>query len=250
MSKQTSTDVRFPGSQDGDIVEVHGLSTSFTVAYTATSAPSSGAIGAETGLTHEQIILRVTATTDCFITTAATPVALADGTHHYIPLGREQDIRKIQFSDKERTVRAVTWGDLSTAYRSTGIPNITTYFPMPKKFPNLLKSLGVSVKDMFTDVESKKRVYRWIEENVHGPDKNKQETLRSYIWASAQNEEGQKAQAWLETMESYRFTAVTGVKCVEKLFEINPLGALTPAMAFGADLVLELPKTVRLDSII
>ena len=121
---------------------------------------------------------------------------------------------------------------------------------MPKKFPNLLKSLGVSVKDMFTDVESKKRVYRWIEENVHGPDKNKQETLRSYIWASAQNEEGQKAQAWLETMESYRFTAVTGVKCVEKLFEINPLGALTPAMAFGADLVLELPKTVRLDSII
>jgi len=54
-----------------------------------------------------------------------------------IPLEKEE-IRKIQFSDKERTVRSVTWGDLSTAYRTTGIPNITTYFPLPKKFTNLL----------------------------------------------------------------------------------------------------------------
>ncbi|MHA1916475.1 MAG: hypothetical protein ACW97V_19155, partial [Promethearchaeota archaeon] len=166
-----------------------------------------------------------------------------------IPL-KEQGIRKIQFSDKERTVRPVTWGDLSTAYRSTGIPNITTYFPLPKKFPNLLKSLGVSAKDMLTDSESKKKVYRWIEENIHGPDKNKQETLKTYIWASVQNEEGEQVQAWLETMESYRFTAVAGVRCVEKIFEVKPKGAVTPAMAFGADFVLELPKTVRLDSIV
>lgn len=166
-----------------------------------------------------------------------------------IPL-KEQGIRKIQFSDTERTVRPVTWGDLSTAYRSTRIPNITTYFPLPKKFPDLLKSLGVSVKDMSTDTEAKRKVYNWIEENVHGPDKIKQKTLKTYIWASAHNEKGQQTQAWLETMESYRFTAVAGVKCVEKVFEIEPKGAITPAMAFGADLVLELPKTVRLDSIV
>jgi short subunit dehydrogenase-like uncharacterized protein len=165
-----------------------------------------------------------------------------------IPL-QEQDVRKIQFSDIERTVRPVTWGDLSTAYRSTGIPNITTYFPLPKKFPNLLKSLGISAKEMAKDQEAKRKVYNWIEENIHGPDKHKQETLKTYIWASVHNEEGQQAQAWLETIESYRFTAVAGVRCVEKIFEIQPTGAITPAMAFGADLVLELPRTVRLDSI-
>ena len=111
MSKQTSTDVRFPGSQDGDIVEVHGLSSSFTVVYTATSAASSDTIGTETGLTHEQIILRVVATTDCFITTAATPTAVADGTHHYLPLGREQDIR-VPKTHKIAAVRATADGSI------------------------------------------------------------------------------------------------------------------------------------------
>jgi short subunit dehydrogenase-like uncharacterized protein len=161
----------------------------------------------------------------------------------------EPNIRKIQFSDKERTVRPVTWGDLSTAYRTTGIPNITTYFPLPKKFPNLLEFLGVSPKDMLENEESKKKVNRWIEKNIHGPDEEKRNSYRCYMWASVINDNGMKAEAWLETMESYRFTAVAGVRCVEKILEIKPKGALTPALAFGADFVLEIPETIRLDSI-
>jgi short subunit dehydrogenase-like uncharacterized protein len=164
------------------------------------------------------------------------------------PLDNEE-IRKIQFSDKERTVRPVTWGDLSTAYRTTGIPNITTYFPLPKKFPNLLGSLGISPKDMSEKEESKKKVDRWIEENVHGPDEFKRKTYRCYISASVYNNKGMEAHAWLETMESYRFTAVSGVRSVEKLFDIEPTGALTPALAFGADFILEFPETKRIDSI-
>lgn len=161
----------------------------------------------------------------------------------------DNNIRKIQFSDKERVVRPVTWGDLSTAYRTTGIPNITTYFPLPKKFPSLLESIGVTPKEMFESEESKKKVNKWIEKNIHGPDEVKRKTYRCYIWASVSNDKGMKAQAWLETMESYRFTAVSGVRCVEKIFEMKPSGALTPALAFGADFVLEIPETKRFDSI-
>ncbi|MFX0083189.1 MAG: hypothetical protein ACFE94_15705 [Candidatus Hodarchaeota archaeon] len=61
------------------------------------------------------------------------------------PLDKEE-VRKIRFSDKERTVRPVSWGDLSTAHRTTGIPNITTYFLLPKKFPNLLGLLVFHLK--------------------------------------------------------------------------------------------------------
>lgn len=159
------------------------------------------------------------------------------------------EVRKMQFSDMERTVRPVTWGDLSTAYRSTGIPNITTYFPLPKKFPNLLGSLGISPKEMSENEEAKKKVDSWIEENIHGPDENKRKTYRCYIYASVHNTKGVKAQAWLETMESYRFTAVAGVRSVEKLLELRPKGALTPALAFGADFILEIPETKRIDTI-
>lgn len=160
-----------------------------------------------------------------------------------------EEIRKIRFSDKERTVRPVTWGDLSTAYRTTGIPNITTYFPLPKKFPNLLGSIGVSPKELLENKESKKNVDRWIEENVHGPDDFKRKTYRCYISASVYNDQGKEAHAWLETMESYRFTAVAGVRSVEKLFDVEPTGVLTPALAFGKDFILEIPETKRFDSI-
>ncbi|MFW9940763.1 MAG: saccharopine dehydrogenase family protein [Candidatus Thorarchaeota archaeon] len=161
----------------------------------------------------------------------------------------KEEIRKIRFSDKERTVRPVTWGDLSTAYRTTGIPNITTYFPLPKKFPNLLGSIGVSPKELLENKESKKNVDRWIEENVHGPDDFKRKTYRCYISASVYNDQGKEAHAWLETMESYRFTAVAGVRSVEKLFDVEPTGVLTPALAFGKDFILEIPETKRFDSI-
>ena len=162
---------------------------------------------------------------------------------------KKDDIRKIRFSDKERTVRPVTWGDLATAYRTTGIPNITTFMPLPKKFPSLLQSLGVSAKDFNENEESKKKVKEWIEKNIHGPDQLKRETFRCYLWAQVTNRKGEKAQAWVETMESYRFTAVAGVRCVEKLLDLKPIGALTPALAFGADFILEIPETARFDSI-
>jgi len=162
---------------------------------------------------------------------------------------KKDNIRKIRFSDKERLVRPVTWGDLATAYRTTRIPNITTYMPLPKKFPNLLQSIGVSAKDMNENEESKKKVKEWIEKNIHGPDQVKRETYRCYLWAQVTNNKGENAQAWVETMESYRFTAVAGVRCVEKLLELEPIGVLTPALAFGADFLLEIPETIRIDSI-
>ncbi|MHA1931503.1 MAG: saccharopine dehydrogenase family protein [Promethearchaeota archaeon] len=111
---------------------------------------------------------------------------------------KKDDIRTIRFSDKERVVRPVTWGDLA---------------------------------------------------NIHGPDLIKRETYRCYLWAQATNDKGESTQAWVETMESYQFTAVAGVRCVEKILELKPIGTLTPALAFGADFLLEIPKTTRFDSI-
>lgn len=48
-------------------------------------------------------------------------------------------------------------------------------------------------------------------------------------------------------MECYKFTAVASVRSVEKVFEFSPKGALTPALAFGKDFIIEIPDTKRLD---
>ena len=165
-----------------------------------------------------------------------------------IPL-EKRDIRNLQFSDQERPVGPATWGDLSTAYRTTSIPNITTYLSLPKMKVSPLRSAGVSFDEMSSNEEAKNKVFDWIGNNVYGPDEIKRQTNRCYIWASVRNDEERVEQAWLETMESYRFTAVAGVRCVEKVFDLHPKGALTPALAFGADFLLEIPETVRYDSL-
>jgi short subunit dehydrogenase-like uncharacterized protein len=82
---------------------------------------------------------------------------------------------------------------------------------------------------------------------VSGPDERMRQTARSYIWARVTAEDGLEAQAWLETVEAYRFTAEAGVRCLERLLAENPSGTLTPAMAFGADFVLEIEGSRRYD---
>ena len=72
---------------------------------------------------------------------------------------------------------------------------------------------------------------------------------RAHVWARAADERGNEAQAWLETSEVYQFTAVAGVRCVEKVLEDRLRGALTPALAFGADFVLEIEGTQRFDAL-
>jgi short subunit dehydrogenase-like uncharacterized protein len=53
----------------------------------------------------------------------------------------------------------------------------------------------------------------------------------------------------METTESYRFTALAAVASVEKTLESGLSGALTPALAFGADFVMEIDGTRRVDQV-
>jgi short subunit dehydrogenase-like uncharacterized protein len=157
--------------------------------------------------------------------------------------------RQVRFSHRERTVIPVPWGDLATAFQTTGIPNITTYMAFPPgsiRLMRLMTPLGQRV----LAVRAIRRLFqKWVEKTVHGPDAEMRRTRRSYVWARAADESGREAQAWLETSESYQFTAVGGVCCVEKILQERPQGALTPALAFGADFVLEIEGTRRLDTL-
>ncbi|MBY8987579.1 MAG: hypothetical protein KGD61_03915, partial [Candidatus Lokiarchaeota archaeon] len=131
------------------------------------------------------------------------------------------------------------WADLVTAYVSTGIPNITVYAPYSKSIVKMMKETKLK----------KDKVHEWIKENVSGPDEQMRNTAHSYITAKVINNKGEEAQAWLETMEAYRFTAVAGVRAVEKIFEFSPKGVLTPSLAFGEDFILDIPETKRFDSL-
>lgn len=159
--------------------------------------------------------------------------------------------KRIRFIDKERISYAISWGDLCTAYRTTRIPNITTYMALPKYISYLTGPVDFIFRSIIGLNIIQKFVKFIIEKRVQGPDEYVRKNYNSYIWAKARNEKGDTFESWLKTLEAYQLTAISAIKCVKKLREkeSNVIGTLTPALAFGGDFILEFPDTVRRDSL-
>lgn len=155
--------------------------------------------------------------------------------------------RKVRFSDGLRTVVPIPWGDLETAYRSTGVPNITTYMAIGGGATRLLRIAGPAVQRALRRYAVRRIAQKVVERVAQGPDEALRHGGRSYLWARAADERGYAAEAWLETAEAYQFTALAGVRAVETVLERQLSGALTPAQAFGADWVVGIEGTRRLD---
>lgn len=167
------------------------------------------------------------------------------------PLGKGR--RKVRFSDgRERTLTPFPWGDLVTAYHTTGIPNITSYLALPP-LPGLRLVSGPTTK--LLGIKGVQRLAnRAAALAFSGPDEEAQRTGRSYLWARASSSDGESAEAWLETGEVYRFTALAGVRLVEHVLAAAkrgtlPTGSVTPAGAFGADFVLDIEGVRRFDAL-
>ncbi|EYF05666.1 Hypothetical protein CAP_2956 [Chondromyces apiculatus DSM 436] len=157
--------------------------------------------------------------------------------------------RRVRFPDREQVVMAIPWGDLATAYRTTAVPNITTYMAMPGAGSPLMEPVNGFLKWATAFPAVQQWGEKAIDRLVKGPSQQDRDTMRSYVWARAADREGHAKEAWLDTVEAYRLTAEAGVRAVEKILETRPVGALTPALAFGADFVLEIESTRRLDKL-
>ena len=157
--------------------------------------------------------------------------------------------RQVSFPHGERTVVPIPWGDLATAFQTTGIPNITTCMAFPRSTIRLLRWMALPGQKVLAVKAVRRLFQKWVERSISGPDAETRRKGRSYVWARATDEAGNEAQAWLETLEVYRFTAIGGVRCVERVLAERPQGALTPALALGADFVLEIEGTRRFDTL-
>jgi short subunit dehydrogenase-like uncharacterized protein len=165
-----------------------------------------------------------------------------------VPCGWAKDVKKVRFLHGERVTIPIPWGDLETAYQTTGIPNITTYLAFPPRSIRLLRWTAPLSQRILKLKPIRRVLQRLVDRIVRGPDAKVRQTARSYVWARAADKNGNEAQAWLETVEGYQFTIIGGVRCVERVLQERPVGALTPALAFGADFVLEIEGTRRLDA--
>jgi short subunit dehydrogenase-like uncharacterized protein len=155
----------------------------------------------------------------------------------------------LRFPHGVKRALPIPWGDLVTAFHSTGIPNITTYLTLPPSQVRTLKWFGRAIPPLLTFDRLRRLALRRVEQTVKGPDDAARGKGPAFIWARARNAAGARAEAWLETVDGYDFTALAGIRAVEQTLARHPKGALTPAQAFGKDFVLEIPETRRLDAL-
>lgn len=187
-------------------------------------------------------------------TTKAGLEMLSDGVQmrrggQLMPAGEVPAIRQIQFSHQAMSATLTSWGDLSTAFRSTGTPNITTYMAYPGGSARIMRLLMPLARKVLASSRLRDWAKAWVTGHVQGPNETMRQHNRSYLWAQVKNAQGATSQAWLETMEAYRFTAVAGVRCVEQMLANPVQGALSPTQAFGVDFVLSIEGTRRFDSL-
>ena len=126
------------------------------------------------------------------------------------------------------------WGDVSTAWYSTGIPNIEVYFQFPDSMIRGLKwssYLGWILQSEWVQKILQKR----IEKGQKGPSEDELKTGKSLIIGEAENASGKIVKAILKGPQGYYLTAVAAVSATKKVLEKNVTpGYKTPSMQFGA----------------
>lgn len=148
--------------------------------------------------------------------------------------------RTFDFGRGAREMVAVSWGDVATAYYSTGVPNITVYFPArgAGQALRLTRWLGPLLQTPPVQALMK----RVVERGPAGPDEETLETAISILVAEAVDRDGRKASARLETPNGYKLTYLAAVDIARRVLNGEwQVGFRTPALAFGPRYVLGLP---------
>jgi len=146
-------------------------------------------------------------------------------------------------------VKATTipWGDVSTAFYSTGIPNIEVYLAMPfgmRAGLRLLRVIGPLLSRGPVQELLKKR----IRAGSPGPSDEERARGKSLLWGEVSDGSGRRAVSRMQAPEGYALTAMAAVAIVERVLQgAPPIGYQTPSTAFGADFVLELEGVIRTD---
>ncbi|MFR9729503.1 saccharopine dehydrogenase family protein [Saccharopolyspora sp. MS10] len=155
-----------------------------------------------------------------------------------VPMGWRH--REVPFPSGRHAVTSLPWGDVSTAHRSTGIPDITTFTRVPG-----LHRMGPRASAAGRAVLGTPLAQRLgkaaIGALVRGPGSARRSRSWVEVFAEATDADGRSVSAALIGPDTYEFTADAVLRIADGLLGsgVAP-GAHTPSTAFGADLVRRL----------
>jgi short subunit dehydrogenase-like uncharacterized protein len=160
-----------------------------------------------------------------------------------VPLAQSR--RRIDFAGGSAIAIAIPWGDLATAWFSTGIPNIETYAIVPRVAAIASRALNW-LRPLFASAPGQLLLQR-LANRASGPTEEQLRTGRSRLWGEVRNAAGQRRTAQLETANGYRLTADGTIMAVQHLLTNAPSGGYyTPSLLLGARCVEQLPGSTAI----
>ncbi len=164
-----------------------------------------------------------------------------------IPVPAAHKTRQVDFGRGPVTVVSIPWGDVSTAFYSTGIPNIEVYTAFPASMRRAMIASRYA-KFLLNAKPVQRALAAQIKRLPPGPTAEERARGLSLVWGEVRDAQNNTRVSRLKTPEGYELTMLTALAAVEKILrgESKP-GFQTPSLAFGADFILQIPNVTRTD---
>jgi short subunit dehydrogenase-like uncharacterized protein len=157
------------------------------------------------------------------------------------------NVRERDFGRGYTKVVSVGWGDVSTAFYSTGIPNIETYFAFPKTMISLLRTMRVVGPLLYNRV-AKSILKSLINIFLQGPKEERRKGALVIFVGEVMDSKGERAVSKLITPEAYTFTAFTTVAIMKRILRKElKTGFQTPSLVYGSNFIMQFEGVRRED---
>jgi len=157
------------------------------------------------------------------------------------------NVRERDFGQGYTKVVSVGWGDVSTAYYSTGIPNIETYFAFPQSAINFLRFMRVIGPLLYNPV-AKGILKSLIDMFLKGPKEERRKTSSAIFVGEVIAQNGGRATSKLITPEGYTCTALTALEIMKRILNQDlKTGFQTPSLAYGSNFIMQFAGVRRED---
>jgi short subunit dehydrogenase-like uncharacterized protein len=149
--------------------------------------------------------------------------------------------RRIDFGRGATDAMTIPWGDVSTAYTTTGIPNIEVYVPMSRSALRRLR-LAALARPLIRIDAVRSVLERRVASRVPGPGEAARAASPVYVWGEVRDPQGETRVARMRTANGYTFTRHAAVGILRELLaRPHAAGYATPSMLVGAGFAASLP---------
>lgn len=143
---------------------------------------------------------------------------------------------------------SVGWGDVSTAYYSTGIPNIEAYMVLPESAISFLRSMRM-IGPLLYNRPMKAILKLLVNLFLPVPTAESRRKAAAVFIGEVSDQSGRHLLSKLTIPEGYTCTMLTAVEIMKRILEDKcKTGFQTPSLAYGADFILQFDRVKREDS--